>query len=334
MGQNYQQLGLRERIEIEIWHRRGCSTRAIARHLGRSPSTISRELRRNTKRTKQWRGPYDGERAHGLARRRRCWDARFKLARQPDLHDLVRDQLAMGRSPEQIAGRLALEQGRTVISHESIYRFVYHRSAQKDYWHKLLPRKKSRRGRLGMRGGSPASLMRRRRTLDQRPLEAQDRCVPGHWEADLMAFSRYGQYVLVTHERSSRVLTLESLPDKTATSLRLRLGARLAALPRSVRRSMTFDNGTEFALHYKLTCKLALGTFFCDPHAPWQKGGIENAIGRMRRTLKRKTDLATLTPEQLQALVDAYNNTPRKCLAFQTPNEVFSAILNRVALQA
>ncbi|WP_284341520.1 IS30 family transposase, partial [Devosia nitrariae] len=99
------------------------------------------------------------------------------------------------------------------------------------------------------------------------------------------------------------------------------------------RRSMTFDNGTEFALHYKLTCRLALGTFFCDPHAPWQKGGIENAIGRMRRTLKRKTDLATLSSEQLQALVQAYNNTPRKCLDFQTPNEVFSAIRNRVALQ-
>ncbi|WP_284339173.1 helix-turn-helix domain-containing protein, partial [Devosia nitrariae] len=102
MGQNYQQLGLRERIEIEIWHRRGCSTQAIARHLGRSPSTISRELRRNAKRTKQWRGPYDGERAHGLARRRRWRDARFKLARRPNLRDLVRDQLAMGRSPEQI----------------------------------------------------------------------------------------------------------------------------------------------------------------------------------------------------------------------------------------
>jgi transposase, IS30 family len=333
MGQNYEQLGLRERIEIEIWHGRGWSGRAIALHLGRSASTISRELRRNGKPTKQWRGCYEGERADGLARRRRRWDARFKLVRQPDLRELVRGHLAMGRSPEQIAGRLAHEQGRMVISHESIYRFVYHRSAQKDYWHRLLPRAKNRRGRLGMRGGSPASLMRRRQPIDQRPLEAQDRCVPGHWEADLMAFSRYGQYVLVTHERSSRLLTLESLPDKTAATLRLRLAARLIELPRPLRRSMTFDNGTEFALHYKLTCKLLMGTFFCDPHAPWQKGGIENAIGRMRRTLKRKTDLATLTPEQLQAMVQAYNNTPRKCLDFQTPNEVFSAIINRVALQ-
>ena len=91
--------------------------------------------------------------------------------------------------------------------------------------------------------------------------------------------------------------------------------------------------GTEFALHYKLSCKLSHGTFFCDPHAPWQKGGIENAIGRMRRTLPRKSDLAAITQDQLDALVAAYNDTPRKCLAFQTPNKVFSDIVNRVALQ-
>ena len=147
-----------------------------------------------------------------------------------------------------------------------------------------------------------------------------------------MAFSRYGQYVLLTHERSSRLLTLERLPDKTAATLRKRLSARFASLPKALRRSLTFDNGTEFALHYKLSCKLSLGTFFCDPHAPWQKGGIENAIGRLRRWLPRRTNLDTLTEQQLRDIAHAYNNTPRKCLAFKTPNEVISAI-NRVALQ-
>ena len=140
--------------------------------------------------------------------------------------------------------------------------------------------------------------------------------------------------MLVTHERSSRLLSIVRLPNKTAAAVRTCLAAQLAALPRPLRRSLTFDNGTEFALHYKLSCKLTHGTFFCDPHAPWQKGGIENAIGRMRRTLPRKTDLATLPVHELQALVERYNNTPRKCLAFQTPNEVFCDIINRVALQA
>lgn len=330
---HYEQLSLRERVVIELRRGQGWSMRRIGVELGRAACTISRELARNAQPTKQWSGPYDGERAHELALRRRRWDARFKLARQPDLQALVRDGLAMGRSPEQIAGRLALEHGRTVISHESIYRFVYHRSAQKDYWHRLLPRAKSRRGRMQRGGGSPVSRMSRRRSLADRPAEAMDRATPGHWEADLMGFSKYGQYVLVTHERTSRLLSVERLPNKTAAAVRCRLSARLAVLPRSLRRSLTFDNGTEFALHYKLSCKLSHGTFFCDPHAPWQKGGIENAIGRMRTFLPRKSDLVTIKPDQLRALVERYNNTPRKCLAFKTPNEVFSDILNRVALQ-
>ena len=333
MGRSYLQLGLRERTRIEIWRSEGVSVRAIGLRLGRAASTISRELRRNSQPTKQWAGGYHSERADGLTVRRRRWDARFKLARQPDLRELVRQCLAMGRSPEQIAGRLALEHGKTVISHESIYRFIYYRSALKDYWHRLLPRHKSRRGRLGKRGGSSVSRISRRRPISERPTEAGDRVTPGHWEADLMAFSKYGQYVLVTHERTSRLLSVERLPDKAAASIRSRLSVRLASLPRTLLRTLTFDNGTEFALHYKLTCKLSHGTFFCDPHAPWQKGGIENAIGRMRRTLPRKSDLATIDQLQLDRLVALYNDTPRKCLAFRTPNEVFSDIFNSVALQ-
>lgn len=116
-------------------------------------------------------------------------------------------------------------------------------------------------------------------------------------------------------------------------SVRTRLSNGLTPPPRPLRRSLTFDNGTEFALHYKLSCKLSIGTFFCDPHAPWQKGGMENAIGRMRRTLPRKSDLASITQDQLDRFVAAYNDTPRKCRAFPTPNEVFSDIINRFALQ-
>lgn len=332
MGRSYEQLSLRERVQIELWRGEGRSLRWMGRALGRSASTLCRELKRNSARRRQWPGGYDGERADGLAARRRRWDKRFKLARQPDLRERVRDGLAMGRSPEQIAGRLALEHGRPLISHESIYRFIYHRSSLKDYWHRLLPRAKSRRGRLGMRGGSPASLMSRRRSIAQRPPEADDRQVPGHMEADLMAFSKSGQFILVTSERTSRAITLVRLPDKTAATVRRHLSEQLARLPRPLRRSLTLDNGTEFALHYKLRCKLSHGTWFCDPHAPWQKGGIENAIGRLRRLLPRRSDLDTITDQTLQQIADAYNATPRKCLAFKTPNEVISDFSKRVAL--
>jgi len=332
MGPSYEQLSLRERVRIELWRSDGRSLRWIGRALGRAASTISRELRRNGRPTKQWSCSYDGVRAQRLALRRRRWDARFKLARQPDLRDLVRQGLAMGHSPEQIAGRLALEQGRTIISPESIYRFIYHRSAQKDYWHRLLPRGKSRRGRWDRRA-SPASLIRHRLSIAERPQEACNRAVPGHWEADLMLFRTYGQAVLVAHERTSRRLCLVHQPSKAAQPVLDSLSQLFHRLPHGLRRTLTLDNGTEFALHYKLTERLGLKTFFCDPHAPWQKGGIENAIGRMRRTLPRKADLAGITQLQLDNLVQAYNDTPRKCLAFKTPNEVFSDFFNPVALQ-
>ena len=333
MGEHYDQLDLSERIEIYRLHAAGKSQGEIAETIGRSRSTINRELRRNSKPTKAWTGGYDPVRAQGLAERRRRWDGRFKLMRQPDLCELVKDRLAMGWSPEQIAGRLTREHGRTIVSHESIYRFVYHRSAQKDYWHRLLPRRKSRRGRLGRRGGSPASLMRRRRPLCERPDSAENRQQPGHWEADYMLFRRYGHNVLVIHERSTRLTLTLKPPNRLAETTAAHLRALLEPIPPHLRQTMSFDNGTEFAQHYDLTDQLDIDTFFCDPHSPWQKGGIENAVGRLRRKLPRKTDLDALSPEQLERITQAYNNTPRKCLDFQTPAEAFSRLQSTVALQ-
>ncbi len=239
----------------------------------------------------------------------------------------MRARLLGGWSPEQIAGALRGEAGRCVISHEAIYRFIYHRSAQKDYWHRWLPRHKSRRGRLGLRGGSPVDHIRHRVSIQERPAEINARATPGHWEGDLMLFARYGQALLITHERCSRLLLANRQPNKAAAPVARHLLGQFGPLPSSLRQSLTFDNGTEFALHYQLNRKLGMATYFCDPHAPWQKGGIENAIGRMRRRLPRKTDLARLSAAQLDALVAAYNHTPRKCLGFRTPAEVFCGFL-------
>lgn len=335
MGQSYDQLSLKERIEIDLLWRAGHSLRRIAVHLDRAASTISREVQRNSKVTKQWPGGYEPERAHGLAlrRRRRRWDARYKLARQPALRYWVRDRLAMGWSPEQIAGRLALDHGHTVISHGSIYRFVYHRSGQKDYWHRLLAKRKHRRGRLARGGGSPVSLIKQRVSIHDRDRAASDRAEPGHWEADLMLLAKYGQAVLVTHERLSRFTQLSRQPNKQAKPVAATLTRQLASLPADLRRSITFDNGTEFFEHHQLKSRLSMKTYFCDTHAPWQKGGVENAIGRIRRSLPRKADLATITECQIEDLVKRYNQTPRKCLNYKTPEEVFGDMLNSVALQ-
>ena len=137
-----------------------------------------------------------------------------------------------------------------------------------------------------------------------------------------MLFKTYGQAVLTLHERYSRLLIAVRPPGKAASPIATAMSAILAPLPPQWRQTLTFDNGTEFARHHELHA-LGIETFFCDTRSPWQKGGVENAIGRMRRNLPRKTDLATLTDQRFTLLVQAYNNTPRKCLGYNTPAEIF-----------
>ena len=161
-----------------------------------------------------------------------------------------------------------------------------------------------------------------RRPLAERPQSAADRRTPGHWEADLMLFRTYGQAVLTLHERHSRLLLALRPLGKASRPIANALAHLLGQVPPAWRRTVTFDNGTEFARHYRLH-ELGIETFFCDTHSPWQKGGVENAIGRLRRTLPRKTDLAAVPQERFTQLIQAYNNTPRKCLAYRTPAEIF-----------
>jgi transposase, IS30 family len=335
MGKYFDQLTDCERKAIARLRAAGQSQTQIAEVLGRNRSTISREIRRNSLPSRYWpAGRYDAERAIALTLRRRRRGRGHKLARQPALRGLVRDCLAMGWSPEQIAGRLARVHGRTVISHESIYRFVYHRTAQKDYWNRLLPQRKHRRGRRGRRGGSSVHFIPQRVPITERSTTANNRAEAGHWEADLMLFRTAGQAVLVVHERLSRLVRIRRQPSKAAKPVLSSLKALCRRLPKRLRRSITFDNGSEFALHHELAARFRLETFFCDPHAPWQKGGIENAIGRLRRPLPRKSDLASITQRHLNELTNRYNRTPRKCLDFRTPEEVFTSFSKRVALQS
>jgi transposase, IS30 family len=322
MGRKYEQLSLEDRCEIARLQADGRSIRQIAAALDRAPSTISREIRRNRSKL-----AYKPSSAQERTQARR-WSG-SRLEQDTDLRGAVVERLRRGWSPEQVAGRLAREVGHKVTSYESIYRFIYAQIARtKDYsWRLLLPRGKSKRGFRGRRGGSSASFIEGRVSVAERPPEAADRKVPGHWEADLMLFSKYGQAVLTVHERKSRLLLATRPPNKVANRIARHLVGLFAPIPPQLRKTVTFDNGTEFARHRALH-RLAIDTYFCDPYAPWQKGGIENAIGRMRRFMPRKTDLATLPDKRFKALVNAYNNTPRKCLDFNTPAETFSQLLH------
>ena len=321
MERRYSHLTIEDRCDVARRHAAGASIRQIAASLDRAPSTIARELKRNGSRTQGYQPRYADQQA-----RARRWRGP-RLDRDPTLRRQVLTRLQQGWSPEQVAGRLAREAGRPVISHESIYRFIDAQIRRtKNYaWRHYLPRAKFKRGRRGRKGGSSASFIAHRRPLLDRPAIAADRQTPGHWEADLMLFRTYGQAVLTLHERHSRLLLAVRPPGKAAAPIARALSRLLAPLPPPWRQTVTFDNGTEFARHHQLHAR-GIQTFFCDPHAPWQKGGIENAIGRLRRTLPRKTDLATLPAARFTVslqLVQAYNNTPRKCLSYQTPAEVF-----------
>ena len=182
------------------------------------------------------------------------------------------------------------------------------------------------RGWRGKPGGSPASLIKQRRPISERPATANDRLTPGHWEADFMLFAQYGHNILVAHERSTRITLLARPADRKAQRTLRSLARLIGPWPKAMRSTLTLDNGTEFAEHYRLKDQLGIDTFFCDPHAPWQKGGVENAIGRLRRYLPRKTNLDDITADQLVAIASRYNNTPRKCLDFKTPAEAFLAL--------
>jgi transposase, IS30 family len=323
MGTHYEHLSLEERCSIAQRHAAGQSNQEIAAALGRSASTIYRELKRNSGSKVGYKPSY----AHEQAKARRWQGSR--LARQPDLRAYVLDRLAMGWSPAQVAGRLALEDNGMRISHESIYRFIYAQKRRTDdgAWRHYLPRAKSKRGLRARPSASPVDTIKNRVSIDERPRAAKNRKQPGHWEADLMLFRTYGQAVVVAHERKSRFTIFLPQPDKASKTTRDTLEGFFANIPADLRKTITFDNGTEFALHGDLAKNQGFKTFFCDPHAPWQKGGIENSIGRMRRMLPTKTDLNTLKPEDFLNRAAAYNHTPRKCLDFKTPAEALSKML-------
>ena len=314
----YRQLSIEERCEIARLRAEGAAVRQIAAALDRAPSTVARELKRNGSRSGGYRSVY----AHEQARARRWTGAR--LERDDELRACVLERLSWGWSPEQIAGHLAEAAGRTVISYESIYRFIYAQAARhKNHaWRRYLPRAKWKRGRRRRKGSSSASFIAHRRPVAERPAAAADRQTFGHWEADTMLFGRSGEVVLALHERLSRLVLMARVPSKAAGPIAETIARVLGPLPPAFRQTVTFDNGTEFARHHELH-DLGIETFFCDTYSPWQKGGVENAIGRLRRFLPRKMNLAEVPEERFTEVALAYNNTPRKCLGYRSSAEIF-----------
>jgi IS30 family transposase len=316
---NYTHLTCGERDQIADLKAGGFSIRAIAAALGRAGSTISRELRRNALESGAYR-PVPAEGAYLLRRQRPA-----RLERNSKLRGYVLARLSEGWTPEQISGRLGkgIEIGLGLISTEAIYAWIYSKARKADGLWRTLTRGRPRRGR---RKRPSKDRIGEKTHISERTQAANEREELGHWEADLVICKR-SRPVLVLHERKTRLTLISRLMGKTAAETVSALMAMVKRLAPALRGSITFDNGGEFARHTLLRDMLSATTYFCDAYSSWQKGGVENTNGRIRRWLPRSIDLDQVSDEDIQDIAMNLNSTPRKCLGFKTPIEALFAEL-------
>lgn len=325
MSRSYVQLDLVERRLIAKLHHQNLTVSEISKAVGRHRSTVYRELRRNRftdKEMPELNGYYCVS-ADGYAKERR--KRQCKLIRHRELRDAVVDRLKAGWSPEQIAGRLRLENNSLRLCHETIYRYIYGRHDLDASLHRFLPEHRRRRRPRHLRRPRgvehPANI-----AIKHRPNEVDDRNQFGHWEGDLVMFRReYGKANITTLvERKTRYTAMFQNNDRQSKPIMHKVVEGFGSLPRNARRSFTFDRGTEFASWRELKNGLGADVWFCDPNAPWQRGTNENTNRRLRRHLPRSTDPLSLSQKHLLAVCELLNSTPRKCLDYRTPAEVFS----------
>ena len=324
MGTEYNHLTLEERCRLRGLMEMGLGVGEIARRLGRHRGTIYREIARN-RGVAEYR-PDSADRMTWVRKLRGS-----KIQRCTRLRDYVEDRLAMGWSPEEIAGRMGLDTMKDAVSAESIYRYVYSPIGRRAGLPRYLAQRKAKRGRR-RRNGRREPPIPNRISIDQRPAEADARIAFGHWEGDLMHFRCQRDILLTLQERCSRLTLAGRLHSKDATDTADAIIDQLATLPSTAVQTITHDNGGEFARHERVRKAIGLRAFFCDPHSPWQRGGIENANGRLRRDLPRKASLSGYSDDDIDSIVWNLNSTPRKCLGFKTPIEAFASQLG-VALE-
>jgi IS30 family transposase len=325
MGSHYSHLTLDERrLIFRLWEATA-DVALIAARLGRHRSTIYREVRRN------WYDDAEAPRMSGYfptvahdatARRRRHLG---KLHRDEALASEVIAKLKLAWSPEQIAGRMRREASPVgTLCHETIYRYVYGPAGRAADLHRLLPsRRRRRRPRYARK---PRGLyIPEENTIKKRPEEISQRMSFGHWECDLVGFRKeFGKHKLMTLvERFSRYTYLSLNASRHSVGIISGVGKDLALLPPAGRQSVTFGRGTEFTAYHILKRTLGVESYFCAPQAPGQKGSVENTNGRLRRFLPLDTDIANTTADELSALACQMNATPRRCLGYNTPAEVF-----------
>ena len=325
-----------EREEIARRHDRKEGVRQIARALGRAPSTISRELARNISPSPR---RYRAFPAHIMARERARRSKPRKLVPGAAVRAEVARMLRKDYSPGQIAGRLKLEhpgERGMQVSHETIYQalFVQGKGSLRAEIADALRCGRARHRRPRSRGTERRGKIPGMVLLSDRPAEAEDRAVPGHWEGDLIIGKNGKSAVITLAERASRYCLIIALPyGKTADKVADALADRILALPGALRGSLTWDRGSEMSQHADFTVATGVQVYFADPYAPWQRGTNENTNGLIRYYLPKGTDLSGYSQDQLDAIAHKLNNRPRKTLGYHTPAEKLDELL-RVATAA
>jgi IS30 family transposase len=303
--------------------------RAIARRLGRAPSTISREVAANG-----GRDGYSAWQAHQRARRQARRPKPCKL-RAGRLLDEVSTRLEQLWSPQEIAQRLRLDfpdDPEMRVSHETIYQSLYvqgrgelRRELARCLRTGRAVRKK--RGTVERRGRLPGMV-----NIAERPAEVEDRAVPGHWEGDLILGEGGRSAVGTLVERSTRLVLLLHLEQgRSADSVEAAMRKAIATLPAELRQSITWDQGAEMANHASFTIETGIPIYFCDPHAPWQRGSNENTNGLLRQYMPKGTDLSKHTAADLVEIQRSLNGRPRKTLGYLTPSEAYTQVVAATA---
>jgi IS30 family transposase len=352
-GQIRPRLSIVEREEIMVGTRRGESIRSIARRLGRSPSTIMREIARNG-RTRVAPGRYRA--LHRFGASRGGWDARSgysatmaqqrseararrpktgKLGRCPVLCAQVQALLVNKYSPEQIAGVLTTtypDRPEMQVSHETIYKALYVQGRgelRRELTASLRTGRALRKPRNRARGEDRRGRIPGMVNISERPAEANDRAVPGHWEGDLIIGKNQASQIGTLVERSTGYVRLLHLPDtRSADVVADAMIAAIKELPPTLRRTVTWDQGHEMAQHARISVDAGIEVYFCDPHSPWQRGSNENTNGLLRQYFPKGTDLSIHSAEHLSYVADELNGRPRKRFGWDNPTNRLNTLLS------
>ena len=321
-----------EREEISIGRARGESIRSIADRLRRAPSTISREINAN----RVGRDATSGYRAHRAQQRSEQRARRpqaGKLSRCAELREVVERLLGKKYSPEQIAGMLALtypDRPEMQVSHETIYKALYVQGRgelRRELTTCLRTGRTMRKPRR--RSGQPRGRIPGMVNISERPAEADDRAVPGHWEGDLIIGKDQASQIGTLVERSTGFVQLLHLPQgRTADVVAEVMTAKIKDLPEALRRTLTWDQGHEMAAHARISIDAGIDIYFCDPHSPWQRGSNENTNGLLRQYFPKGTDLSNHSADYLDEVAAELNNRPRKRFGFHSPAHVLNRLLS------